>query len=64
MKADVAIICKTSSEFRAEIAAVAAGMGVTVSEFMRRAAMYAVKERPVLTSHSGMRGDHRPKRAD
>ncbi|MGQ7938500.1 hypothetical protein [Paraburkholderia sp. D1E] len=60
MKADVAIMCKTSSEFRAEVEAAAKGMGVTMSEFMRRAALYAVKERPMLDDHSGMRGGGKP----
>ncbi|HKR39819.1 MAG TPA: hypothetical protein VJU59_09090 [Paraburkholderia sp.] len=61
MKGDVKLFCTASSELRAKVMAAAAAMGVTQSEFMRRAVIHAMDERPsALANHSGMRTPWRP----
>ncbi|WP_118185721.1 hypothetical protein [Paraburkholderia phosphatilytica] len=61
MKGDVKLFCTASSELRAKVIETAERMGLTQSEFMRRAVIHAMEERPdALACHSGMRPNRRP----
>lgn len=60
MEGTSTLFCKASAELRAKLDAAAAAMGISRSEFMRRAVIHAMNERDALASHSGMRKNGRP----
>jgi len=62
MQGNANITFVTSSEFRAEVESAAASLGLTKSEFIRLAVIYAMKERPAaaFAARSGMRRKGNP----